>query len=156
MIKSEKIKQLQKLLNDNNCIGFFEEEYYFDISGVDDYGNIILSIFDAEINELILDLEVEYTEDMNLLMTSFIRQLYCDYINPLQKYVRGWRSFTNRKIESLLKWSKRNREDKMLKINEELITRYKKLQDVKYQISYYKCFVSTFYRIREVFQAKVA
>lgn len=155
MIKNEKIKELQKLLNDND-VEFFEEEYYFDISGVDDYGNVILSIFDSETNELILDLEVEYTEDMYLLMTSFIRQLYCDYISPLHKYTRGWMSFTKRKIESLSKWSMRNREDKMLKIDEELITRYKKLEEAKHQISFYKCFVSIFCRVRESFIVEVA
>ncbi|NFN44746.1 hypothetical protein FDB53_05750 [Clostridium botulinum] len=114
MIKTKMIKELEKLLND---VEFFEEEYYFDISGIDDCGNIILSILDAEINELILDLQVQYIEDMDTLMTLFIRQLYCDYINPLRKETKGWINFTKRKIESLSKWSMRNREDKMLKID---------------------------------------
>ncbi|WP_027635910.1 hypothetical protein [Clostridium butyricum] len=153
MIKTKMIKELEKLLND---VEFFEEEYYFDISGIDDCGNIILSILDAETNELILDLQVQYIEDMDTLMTLFIRQLYCDYINPLRKETKGWITFTKRKIESLSKWSMRNREDKMLKINEELIERYKKLERAKYQIDFYKDFVNIFYRVRETFLTEVA
>lgn len=153
MIKTKKIKGLEKIFND---VEFLEDGYYIDISGIDDYGNIVLSIFDVYTNELILDLEVRYTEDLYTLMTSFIRQLYCDYINPFYNDTKGWTTFSKRKVESLSKWSRRNRVDKILKINEELIDRYKKLERAKGKIGFYRYFVHIFCTVREQLTQSVA
>lgn len=146
MRKTRIIKELEKLLND---IKMLEDGYYVDISGVDEDEKIILSIFEDDTEEIILDLKVAYIEDKYELITYFIRQIYCEYINPLKKEIRQWTAFSRRKVESLSKWSKRNRVDKIMKINEEMIARYEQIEYVKGQMYFYKYFVSRFCHTRE-------
>lgn len=146
MRKTRVIKELEGLLND---IKLLEDGYYIDISGIDEDKKIILSIFEEDTEEIILDLKVTYIEDKYELITSFIRQIYCEYINPLKKEIRKWTSFSRRKVESLSKWSKRDRMDKIMKINEEMIDRYKEIEYAKGQMYFYQYFIRRFCQARE-------
>ncbi|WP_195979892.1 hypothetical protein [Clostridium butyricum] len=146
MKKTRMIKEMEKLLNE---VEFLEDGYYIDISGINEDNKIILFIFEDDTEEIVLELKVSYIEDKYELITSFIREIYCEYINPLKKEIRKWTSFSRRKVESLSKWSKRDRIDKIMKINEEMIDRYKEIEYAKGQMYFYQYFIRRFCQARE-------
>ena len=145
MKKTKVVKELEKKFNEYDMV---KDEYIVDISGIDLDGKIILSIIEGETEEILFDLQVYYEENIYNLVVFFINQIYEDYINQLDKLIRGWNAFSKQKARSLRLWAERNAEDKILEINKEIIDRYTQIENAKKQIEFYKKFVCMFYAIK--------
>ncbi|NFL55723.1 hypothetical protein FDB79_08990 [Clostridium botulinum] len=63
--------------------------------------------------------------DVKSILKSMINYIYENEINYRNNYIRKTKSFNSRKIKSLVLWTERNKQDRVQKINEEMVERYK-------------------------------
>lgn len=153
MKKTKIIIELEKLFNNFERI---QDKYSIDISGIDNTGTVVLSVFEKEYGELMFDLQVDYIEDTYRLITAFINKIYENYINCLEKNINGWNAFIKRKTKSLRLWSARNDKNKVIEITDEMIERYTQMEESKKQSDFYKQFVYMFYNVRKRSMSTVA
>ncbi|MBU3153484.1 hypothetical protein [Clostridium estertheticum] len=141
-------KQLQEIEDILNTNEEYVEEFW--IYKLELNGNkITVNIFDGEIFQE--SIVVEIIEIGKIAICNTIKNyIYQDKINPRQKFVNETRNFNTRKIESMANWSKKDNCERVNRINTELIERSKKTKEIKSQLSFYRSYVSDFYKILSV------
>lgn len=148
-------KELEIKLNDywkeSEALG--NEYYRFEVKECKDEDVMIKCFDDIGNTEWIL--EIEYTEEMTALIKNCISEFYDIYINPRTKIVRSWKGYINRKVKSLNLAIKKHDTEKVAKINQDMVERYRAMTDAKFEISEYKTFISMFYNIKAEYEQPV-
>lgn len=83
--------------------------------------------------------------DVKTILKSMINYIYENEINYRNNYIRKTKSFNSRKIKSLTLWLERNKQDKVNKINEELVERYKTTKMMENRVLEYKDYIRDLY-----------
>lgn len=154
-IKMEKdLKELQNYMNRDwdMCV---MEGYKFNIlemendngEAVDNF--VLLQIVDADKNELLENYRTKQVFDtLEENITGLISDIYSTDINPKNKIIKNWNTFSSRKVKSLSKAFVKNDAEKIFEINMELVTRLKNMEICKHEVQEYKRFVSLLYRAK--------
>ena len=130
--------------------------YFARFSNVDERGRITLQFIDSNDNKSLIKLEVEYTEDHLDLIQRLISKTYADYINPYSKEVNSLKEFSIRKTESLKRWIQNGNQDKVNKINSDMIEKVDRVEEAKSKKSFYKQFVNRLYSVKGDLEMKIA
>ncbi|NFC89030.1 hypothetical protein EXN13_15575 [Clostridium botulinum] len=83
--------------------------------------------------------------DVKTILKSMINYIYENEINYRNNYIRKTKSFNNRKIKSLVLWTERNKQDRVQKINEEMVERYKTTKMMENRVVEYKDYIRDLY-----------
>ena len=148
MLKIE--KELEKRLNDY-WRDSTDEFYSFKVTKADDTINILCL---DDLGNMCWEIQVLYDTNMDMaaLITRCINTIYDVWINPLNKIVKDWKGYINRKVKSLGLAMSKNDTDKIQKLNKYMTEQYKRMMDAKFMVSEYKIFVTMFYIIKEEYE----
>ncbi|WP_200907907.1 hypothetical protein [Clostridium sporogenes] len=83
--------------------------------------------------------------DVKTILKSMINYIYENEINYRNNYIRKTKSFNSRKIKSLVLWIERNKQDRVQKINEEMVERYKTTKMMENRVLEYKDYIRDLY-----------
>ncbi|WP_434305918.1 hypothetical protein [Clostridium botulinum] len=83
--------------------------------------------------------------DVKTILKSMINYIYENEINYRNNYIRKTKSFNNRKIKSVVLWTERNKQDRVQKINEEMVERYKTTKMMENRVVEYKDYIRDLY-----------
>ncbi|NSB12104.1 hypothetical protein [Clostridium beijerinckii] len=138
------LKEISKVLN-------FHEEWeqeYFDWKLYRNKDSIICDVLDSD-ETVLHKIEIQYDEDMDTqtILLDMIDTLYNNNINWMNKFINGTKAFNSRKIKSLANHKDKNNQDKVDKIVEDLIVRYKTDYKMKSDLYLYKRIVSDLYTV---------
>lgn len=144
MIKNIKknLKEIEKELNTHE--EWEQEVWTYKLSRKDNI--IVCKILDDENVECIIQIESDDYEDSADIITGLINYLYENEINYRQSFIKGTDAYNRRKIKSMANWSSKGNDEKVNKIQEELICRFKATNNEKAEVQIYKEFVRDFYR----------
>ncbi|WP_434295832.1 hypothetical protein [Clostridium botulinum] len=95
-------------------------------------------------------IELEYY-DVKSILKATINYIYENEINYRNNYIRKTKSFNNRKIKSLVLWTERNKQDRVQKINEEMVERYKTTKMMENRVVEYKDYIRDLYSCLSIF-----
>lgn len=126
-------KELEMLLN--SPMEYDRVAYFARFSNVDERGRITLQFIDSNDNKSLIKLEVEYTSDNLDLIQKLISKTYADYINPYSQEINSLKEFSIRKTESLKRSIQKGNQDKVNKINLDMIEKVDRVEEAKYRAS---------------------
>lgn len=151
MVKLE--KELEQKLNDY-WKDSQDEFYSFKVTKEDD---IVTVLCLDDLENMCWEIQVVYDPNMDMaaLITRCIKTIYDIWINPLNRIVKGWKGYINRKVKSLNLAMQKNNIEKVAKINQDMVEQYKNMNDAKFMVSEYKVFISMFYNIKSEYELKL-
>ncbi|AUN11585.1 hypothetical protein [Clostridium botulinum] len=89
--------------------------------------------------------------DVKSILKATINYIYENEINYRNNYIKKTKSFNNRKIKSLVLWTERNKQDRVQKINEEMVERYKTTKMMENRVVEYKDYIRDLYSCLSIF-----
>lgn len=95
------------------------------------------------------------SDDIQDIIKQLVSSIYEEEVNPRQKIVRGFKSFSKRKIKSLSVHMGKCNTDKIQEINKEMVNQYKLVERLQHEVNYFKMFVNALYSIKDKFQIKI-
>jgi hypothetical protein len=135
------LKNVQDQLNKREE---WEEEFYTYSLKINK-DRIVCSIFDE--GEVVETIEVSIIENMDeeLLLRNLISVLYEDNINFRKSYINQSKAFYSRKVKSLNHWFEKVNDERVKRINEEMIERFKTTKKYESELNFYNWIVKDFY-----------
>ncbi|APU60755.1 hypothetical protein [Clostridium botulinum] len=109
-------------------------------------GNLNFIILSDEESDKYENYTIELEDyDVKSILKATINYIYENEINYRNNYIRKTKSFNNRKIKSLVLWTERNKQDRVQKINEEMVERYKTTKMMENRVVEYKDYIRDLY-----------
>lgn len=150
MVNKTNLKELEMMMNRYYGFDFIQETYRFTVKQQEE--EILVVCMDGDTKEVVWDLCVPVSDNMDELSKNLISNFYEDYINHYNRIVRSWSGFSARKVKSISTWLGTNNMDKVNKIQEELIEQYKRFAEAKSVVAHNKQFIKMFYHIKDRFE----
>lgn len=143
----DNLKDIQNELNKKHE---HEEDSYSYKFMLDMDNNVVMNVLTDEVLYKSYVIKVSNCMTAKDIIKLLINEVYIQDLNKMNKYIKDFRNFSNRKAKSLCLWSLRNNTKKIEKINTEIITRYSCTTMTKMEIVNVRSAVRQLYRVMTV------
>ncbi len=155
MLQVEKtLKEIEKVLNTHNEWedDYFDWKLYLINKEKDSECCIVCDVLDSD-ETVLHKIKLERIGvNADEIIMDIIHELYDGSINWMNKYIKGTKAFNSRKIKSIANHDSKGNKDKVDKLVQDLIVRYKTDHRMKSDVSLYKRIVSDLYKELDEFK----